>query len=329
MTDEDARLAIPPLDAARIARPLRGGRVFDFGGRTMGTTWSVRMVALDDSAIPELRSAVQAALDAVVAQMSQWEPSSDLSQFNRADAGTQHRLPQGFASVLTEAIAIADMTEGAFDPALGAASEAWGFGASAPSALPETALALRARPSIDFDPETRVLLQPGGLQLDFSAIAKGFGVDEAARVLGEADVTSCLVEVGGELRGTGLRPDLQPWWVAIEDPPGGLFLPLHIALPDGAVATSADYRRYHDLGEVRLGHTLDPRTGAPVRQGAESVSVIAPTAMRADALATALMVMGAGAPLFAAHHGIAARIILLEDNMLREYLSPALKAMLS
>lgn len=330
------RLAIPhdTRPDALVAHPQ--GRIHDMGGRTMGTTWSARLIMADSAGLPQLKAQAQAALDSVVAQMSQWEPDSDLSRFNRAPAGSWHRLPGGFATVMAQALAVARLTDGAFDPALGAASEAWGFGAGPVqtwSAVPPFSAA--ASPyegppwqAITFDAAQGRLRQSGHDRLDLCAIAKGFGVDELARVLSEAGIESFLVEAGGELRGHGLKPDRQPWWVEVENPPGAPFAPLRMALLDHALATSADHRRNHHVHGIRLGHTLDPRTRAPARHAAQAVSVLADTAMQADALATALMVMGKHALDFATDHAIAARIVLMQDDAWIEHLSPELQKMM-
>ena len=299
-----------------------------FGGQSMATTWSVRLVADSRLEIDRLRRDCQAALDRIVAQMSQWEPESHLSRFNRADAGEWLALPPEFAAVMAEALELARMTGGAFDPTVGAASEAWGFGASQVRLAPTgDALKMLATGQgwarLDFEPGPARLRQPGGIALDLCAIAKGYGVDRLAEVITAAGVSSYIVEVGGELRAQGLKPDFQPWWVDLEVTDSSEHAPLRIALSGFSVATSGHARRFHDVDGMRLGHTIDPASGAPLRNGTQSVTVLAETAMRADALATALMVMGDAAADFACHYGIAARIVA--DS---EILTPVLAAML-
>ena len=137
----------------------------------------------------------------------------------------------------------------------------------------------------------------------------------AARGIGH-----CLVEVGGECVGRGMRPDGDPWWVELEAPPELRVKPIRVALHQLAVATSGDY--------VRGRHTIDPRTGKRIANGVASVSVLHARAMEADAWATALTVLGReeGAAL-AVREGLAARIITRDGGMTREWLSPALVAM--
>jgi thiamine biosynthesis lipoprotein len=258
----------------------------------MGTGWSLRAV----SPPAGVAAGVQAALDRVVAQMSQWEPESDLSRFNRAPAGRWQMLPPEFVTVLKAALEVAEASGGAFDPAMGALSDLWGFGAApAPAGVPDQAsiaAAMAGKGAIELDALGLRARRTGQARLDFSGIAKGFGVDQAAEWLLAQGLRHVLVEVGGELRGAGLKPDGQPWWVDVECPPGMALPPLRAALHGLAIATSGDYRRWLDVGGRRYGHTLDPRSGRPAENGVRSVSVLHARCMLADAWATALAVLG-------------------------------------
>ena len=323
-----------PLLAQPPARPV-GGAVLALDGQTMGTTWSVRLVAPPTANADALATMAQRELDAVVAQMSPWEPLSDLSRYNRAAAGSWTALPPAFAEVLRCALQIAEQTDGAFDPTLGALVDLWGFGPRPFSgAPPELGDVARARDTTGWrrlvlDGDN--LFQPGGLRLDLNGIAKGFAVDQVAAVLDRAGARSYLVEVGGELRGTGAKPDGSPWWVELERPPtanddGPRTL---VALHGLSVATSGDYRRFFEHDGRRYAHTLDPATAAPVNHSTASVTVLHPDCMRADAYATALTVMAPDAALaFATAHDLAALILALGPAGLEERLSPALAAML-
>jgi thiamine biosynthesis lipoprotein len=225
--------------------------------------------------------------------------------------------------VLGAALEIAELTGGAFDPTLGAVTELWGFGASVwDGGLPAAQAAAQARLSTGFR-RLRLepggwLTQPGGLRLDLSGIAKGFGVDKAADALSALGVKAFLLEVGGELHGAGLRPDGHPWWLAIDPPRPGFEADIRIALPGWSAATSGDYRRGFEAGGRRISHTFDPATGEPAEgrggRRVASATVLDPSCMRADALATALTVMGADAGLaFADRRGVPA-LLILEDQ---------------
>ena len=130
--------------------------------------------------------------------------------------------------------------------------------------------------------------------LDLNGIAKGYGVDRLAGVLGAFGITSGLVGIDGEMRAMGLRPDNRPWTIAVEAPDPEQRAPHSVlSLQDAAVATSGDYRHWVEVQGRRLSHTMDPRRGAPLLTSPASVTVIAKTCAEADAWATALMVLGA------------------------------------
>lgn len=289
------------------------------GGQTMGTTWSAKLAVPSGMDLHALHDRLQGELDRVVAQMSTWEAASDLCRFNRAAAGTWQVLPHDFGQVMTCALRIARDSDGAFDPTIGALVQAWGFGAGggrpsvpAPADLAQAhtwpgwaQLVLREGP---FE-----LLQPGGLQLDLSAIAKGYAVDLLLQALRARGIDDALVEVGGELAGRGRKPDGTPWRVLVETGADEhSTLPPRVLVLDGlAVATSGDRWHRFEHDGVRYAHTFDPRTGQPVTQAAAAVTVVADTAMEADAWATALTVMGVDAGLeFAARQHLAARFVV-------------------
>jgi thiamine biosynthesis lipoprotein len=331
-------VSLPPrvLVPAAIAAtpPALGGRVHEFAGATMGTTWNVRLVAALTLRRAPVRQAIQDALDEVVAQMSTWDARSDLCRFNAASPGTRHALPESFHAVLACARDVAERSDGAFDPTAGALVDAWGFGPSPRRGVPDAATLARARADagwrrIALDPERRTLLQPGGLALDVSAIAKGFGVDQVARALDRSGFVDHLVEVGGELRGSGVKPDGQPWWVELEQPDDGTGERTLLALHGVSVATSGDYRRWFEHDGTRYSHTIDPRDGQPIRHGLAAVTVIHADCMRADAWSTALNVLGPDAGLALANRlGLAARLLVREGHGLVERRSAAFDALL-
>jgi len=229
-------------------------------------------------------------------------------------------------------------TGGAYDPCAGALVNLWGFGperrfdqdgflAPAPDAI---AAVLAAKHAVQFDAGARKLFQPGGVQLDLSSVAKGFAVDQLARCLRMQGVQHYLVEVGGELRGSGVKPDGQPWWVALEGVPDAQDAGATVAALHGlALATSGDYRRYFSYGAQRASHTLDPRSGYPIANDVASVTVLHPTCMAADALSTALTVLGEVDGLaFAEKRGLAARFLVRRPGALLEVTTTAYRALL-
>ncbi|WP_454887100.1 FAD:protein FMN transferase [Sphingomonas oryzagri] len=292
----------------------------------MGTGWRV-LYALDPGAMPiRLRERIEARLASIVAEMSQWAPGSVLSRFNRAPAGAAFVLPSDFATVLEAALDVARRTGGAFDPTHGRAAALLGYGATTTAGPPSDDELREARAragwaKLDYDLENRRLVQPGGLWLDFSGIAKGFAVDAVADLLAAEGLEDVLVEVGGELAGRGLKPDGQPWWVDLDVIDGVAGPSLRIGLHDIAVATSAHH--------VRGVHTLDPEDGRPVRHDVVTASVIHDRAMYADAWATALIVLGPSlAPVIAERERLAARMLVRSAGRLDESISPALARMI-
>jgi thiamine biosynthesis lipoprotein len=310
-------LVPPHIDATP---PALGAVEYTLQGRSMGTTWCVKLCGHRNAALDGLRAGIQQQLDAVVAQMSHWDASSDLGRFNRRAPGTWQTLPAEFFTVLACALAVARASGGACDPTAGALVNLWGFGpvprlAEAPpaDAAIDAARALGGWRDLPLDASLRRVQQPGGWQLDLSAVAKGFGVDQVARHLQARSIDSFLVEVGGELRGEGVKPDGQPWWVALEAPADDTAAlgETLIALHGASLATSGDYRRFFHHGGTRYSHTLDPRSGRPIAHGLASVSVLHREAMWADAWSTALNVLGPDDGLTLAEaQGLAAHFVV-------------------
>lgn len=342
---QTARVLVPQRIATRA--PALGAQVHALQGVTMGTSWSVRVAGPRGLALAPLAQAIQQELDLVVAQMSPWEPGSDISRFNRAPAGSWQALPDAFGEVLACALQVARDSDGAYDPAAGALVDAWGFGPrqrhDEPGFVPPDDAAVRAARAVSgwqrLETGPQGVRQPGGLRLDLSAIAKGHAVDRVVQRLAQQfGLDDVLVEVGGELRGEGVKPDGQPWWVALEPVPrwvdGGWQLdadppPARIALHGLSVATSGDHRRFFARDGRRYPHTIDPRTGRPIDHGVAVVTVLDASCMRADALSTALTVMGlqAGLP-WAAQRGIAALFVTRRsDGGLDEQVTPAFAAL--
>jgi len=332
------RRVLVPLSVSSSLPPA-GSVEHRAAGSTMGTTWSVRYLHTDPGPDAALQAALQARLDAVVAQMSHWEAQSALSRFNDAPASSWHSLPDDFFSVLTYALEVAHQTGGAYDPCAGALVNCWGFGARrrydeaqfyAPAdAQIKTLLQRRDRERVALDATARRAFQPGQTQLDLSSVAKGFAVDALALAFEARGMHHYLVEVGGELRGGGMKPDGQPWWVELEGVPGSDCAAVVVALHGLSVATSGDYRRHFQHLGQRASHTLDPRTGYPIDNGVASVTVLHQQCMAADALSTALTVLGPQDGMrFAEQEGLAARFLVRRDAGLEELCSTAFNELL-
>lgn len=276
-------------------------------GETMGTRWSAQFHAPIGIDARTIVDDLARAVGTVDAQMSTWRADSDLSRLNRAAPGGWVTLPAALSNVLLRAADIARDTDNAFHIGVGELVDAWGFGPRGDSATCPPADPTRCPPLdqvLEIDAGNRRARRLVEVAFDLGGIAKGFGVDELARVLDRHGVGSWLVGIDGELRARGAKPDATAWSIGIELPEFDRRSAMGvIELGDAAIATSGDYRHWRQVDGERIAHTMDPRTGAPLRNDVASVTVIAPDCTSADAYATALMVLGpeAGSAIADAH----------------------------
>lgn len=281
------------------SEPGASGMRITLNGPSMGTRWSASLDADARVDVTALRQDLAAAVQQVDAQMSPWKPDSDLMRLNRAPVDTWVDLPAELTAVLACALDIHRLSAGAFDPGVGALVDAWGFGAvrDAPDAVAIHNARQGRRPPthacLELDQAAGRARKHAPLQLDLCGIAKGYAVDRMAAVLQRHGVPHALAALDGELRALGCQASGAPWAVALEQPEAGRRT-VHgvIELMDLAVATSGDYRRYLQVGDARLAHSMDARRAAPVNNAVASVTVLARSCMQADAWATALLVAG-------------------------------------
>ncbi len=267
--------------------------------RSLMSTW-VRIVVYSDD--PQRASrAIQAAFEQMSnleRELSRFQPESDVSRINRAPAGTPVAVGEGTWRVLGAAETAWQRTGGVFDVAVGPLISLWSQAAERDQLPTEEELAY-ARAHVGFDkvrlrPRGRqVVLTEPGMSIDLGGVAKGYIVEQALEALAEGGITSALVDAGGDIRVLGLRGDGQPWVTAVRNPAtedGQPFASV-LAVTDVAVVTSGSYARYVEIAGRRYTHIIDPRTGWPETSVA-SATVIGPDATSADALATALAVLG-------------------------------------
>jgi thiamine biosynthesis lipoprotein len=261
--------------------PAAAGTV-GIGGPAFGSTW--RAALPDQTNSVAVRKLVAAVVNEINQAMSPYLEQSELSVFNRTETVDWQNCSTPLADVAGHALEISRLTEGAFDPTIGPLVNRFGFGPIHgervhPADLSVSANGLRKRVP--------------GLTLDLCGIAKGYALDRIIEALPAVGVETALVELGGEVRALGTHPDGRAWQVGIERPDGEPGVVQHVVAPGSlALATSGTGRQNFSLGEGGATHLIDPRSGRPVDAVPSSVSVLADTAMRADALATALMVMG-------------------------------------
>lgn len=307
--------------------------VATFGGPTMGTAWTAKLAgALEGGLAAKAESAVAAALAGVVERMSAHLAVSELGRFNRHASTEPFAVSRETLEVFALARAVSEETRGAFDVTIAPAVDAWGFGPAGRSALPDAQDLSRLAAAIDFrliaiDAKAGTLAKARpDVRADLSGIAKGYGVDLAARSLEALGSRDFMVEAGGEVRARGTNAEGRPWRIGIERPDREKREALLVVpLADLSMATSGDYRIFFEHEGRRYSHEIDPATREPARGDLASVSVACADCGRADALATALFVMGARRGYeWAADHGEAACFIVRgEGGRLEDRRTPA------
>lgn len=299
-------------------------------GATMGTTWSVVYGRVDGVEREALQVLIEAELEDINAGLSTYLSDSEITRLNELPGVATVQVSEQFATVLDAALAIGERTAGAYDVTVGPLVELWGFGSQDFSdrvpdadAVAEAAAQVGAS-RLSWDRTTRTLTRPAAMRIDLSSVAKGYAVDRVSDALAAMGISNSLVEIGGELRARGERPEGGLWQLAVESPePGmGRFIAA-IKVADGAVATSGDYRNYFEIDGVRYSHLVDPRTGYPVTHELVSVTVVSDNCMEADALATAFIVMGLEeARSLAEQQGIAAYFVWRDSDGLEVHYTP-------
>jgi thiamine biosynthesis lipoprotein len=267
-------------------------------GLTMGTSYHLTVsatAARDTSLLP----AIQDRLDALEDQMSTYRESSEISRFNRSRGAGPFPVSAEFAEVVRRSLEVSDLSSGALDITVAPLVRLWSADrARVPSATEvEEALQHTGRGKVELRSEGAVhslVKSDPSAEIDVSAVAPGYAVDEVARLLDSRGVGAYVAEIGGELRTRGARPDGAPWKIGIEAPtPDSRSVYTTVPLRDQAMATSGDYRKFFTAPDgTRYSHLIDPRTGRPVDHHLASVTVVAPDCTGADAWATALLVLG-------------------------------------
>ena len=292
-----------------------------FSGPTMGTSYSIRYYGGPES--EALQPQVNDLLAKINRQMSTYDPESEISRFNRSGEQDWFNVSRETADVVSLALGIAERTAGAFDPTVGPAVNLWGFGpdgrvVEAPSAEAIAAALTRiGYHNLEVRPEPPALRKKlPELYVDLSAVAKGYASDAVTELLESAGVVASMVEIGGEVRTRGTKPEGKPWQIGIEQPNDrDRRIREKLPMKNGALATSGDYRNFFSQDGVRYSHTIDPQTARPVRHSLATVSVWAETCAEADAVATALMVLGEDRGYdWCERHGVAAMFLVREAD---------------
>ena len=295
-----------------------------FAGPVMGTDFRITVVAEPGTDRQALSAQLQAQMEQVNQLMSHYLDDSEVSRFNRMGQDETIVLSEPVADVISQSLQISRQSDGYFDITVGALVNAWGFGPDGriekkPSDLELADLQRRSGFRKLVLEQGRLSKTEDGVTIDLSAIAKGYAVDQVAALLLGRGYPNFLIDIGGELRGSGRNADNQVWRVGIERPQTLGGIQQIVRLTDKAIATSGDYRNFLVLDGERFSHTIDPTTGRPVLHKLALVSVISDRASTADALATALMAMGEKKALALAEKEKIAAYLIIRNAGADEY----------
>lgn len=312
--------------------------VWTFSGPTMGTRYTVSVVGGTEENAERLKKLVEGSLVELNRQMSTYDPQSELSRFNASESDDWFSVSPETTSVTASALELAEATGGKFDPTIGPVANLWGFGPGKKRDKPPTDEEIAAaKESVGYallearlDPPALRKRKPS-VYVELSAIAAGHGADVLAEILQAEGVENFMIDVGGELRAQGLKPGGKAWRIGIERAdagrPGSSTRPLQqvIELRDKSLATSGDYRNFFEVDGQRYSHVIDPLTGRPVTHDLATVTVLAETSRDADALGTALLVLGPTEGYdWAVEHDVAALMVSrTPDDKLVERTTPA------
>ena len=262
-------------------------------GNTMGTSYSVKYL---DKEKRSFQPQIDSLLKLINESVSTYDPESEISRFNRHDT-IEFKLPF-FLPVLQKSYEVYENTYGAFDPTVMPLVNAWGFGpdkTDIPDSITvDSLLSLVGFSNVIFD-TTKVWKAKPDIQLDFSALAKGYGVDVVANYLITHGIRNLMVEIGGEVYCQGKNDQGKLWLIGIDNPSPSLpgeWLKAKVRIENRAVATSGNYRNFYTKDGKTYAHTISPFTGYPIQQEVLSASVFAENCIAADAYATAFMVLG-------------------------------------
>ena len=309
-------------------------QVHTLGGSTMGTTWQVQVSTLNPTALSATGEQIVATLQRLDSQVfSTYSVDSELSRLNSTPIGVALTVSRELQEVLLLARTINSQSFGTFDVTVGSLVNLWGFGPAPVQQVPSDDAIKEAMERLGasqyvIDVREGTVQRSADITLDLSAIAKGYAVDRVAELLQKAGYFHFLVEIGGEVRAQGWRAPLQSWNLAIEIPDAGE-VQQALALVDNlgepiALAGSGDYRNYFEQAGKRYSHEINPLTGRPIDHALAAVTVMAETAVEADAWATAMMVLGpVDGPLLAERRGLAVYFIIRADQGWESRYTPA------
>lgn len=280
------------LTACQLQQPKKKRKQVAFGGEAQGTTYTVKYIGEEVEDLPRQMDSLLKAIDV---SMSTYLESSTIVRLNEGDSAVVDEM---FVEVFELSQRMKEETEGAFDPTLAPVIEAWGFDYSQPqqmdSAKVDSLLAFCGFEQFELDGKL-LRKKTRGAKLNFNAVAQGYSVDLMADLLRAKNISDYYVELGGEVIVGGLNQDSVPWRIGIDKPQGRNLereLSAIVSLEDKAMVTSGNYRKFVEVEGEKYSHSIDPKSGFPVKHNLLSATIIADDAGVADAIATACMVMG-------------------------------------
>ena len=301
-----AKLTLLFLSVTILVGCTRRPPQVELTGGTMGTSYTVKIVprAGEELDLAGIKAGIDSVLKKINAQMSVYDPRSEISRFNGQDSTEPIEISPEFLHVVKRSLHWSEKTSGAFDITVLPLLDLWGFGPGHPfpprlDSMPSQEAVAKSLSDVGYrnlrTSDGRIAKSRPGLKIDLGGIAKGYGVDAVYEYLAAKGLNDLMVDIGGEVRARGRNPSGAPWRLGIAKPVPGMppspATEWVITLDDQAVATSGDYQDYFEMNGQIYSHEMDPRTGHPARNGIASATVTAPLCMDADALATALMVL--------------------------------------
>ncbi len=304
-------------------------------GLTMGTTYTIKL-NIPETKIdrPVISTEINHRLDKINSQMSTYMETSALSLFNQSNTQDWEEIPPDLYTVIEESLRINKLSYHAFDVTIGPVVNLWGFGPKARSDIVPEESAIRAALDKVGSEYIHLRKEPyaikkdkPNLTIDLSAIAKGYAVDVIADYLDDLGINNYMVEIGGEIKTKGINSGNKIWHIGIEKPlDDQRSVQMVITLNNIGMATSGDYRNYFEENGIRYSHTIDPSTGKPITHKLASVTVLHPSAMTADAMATALLVLGPNRGFeLALKENLAALFIVHDKDNFTEIITPEFK----
>ncbi len=303
--------------------------VHTISGETMGTTYSVKFTSQSPVNLIAIENDINSLLRTVNQQMSTFVPNSELTLFNKSTSTDWIDVSDDLAFVMNTALKISQFTNGKFDITIGPLVNLWGFGPdNKPHIVPSNRDIKKLRAFVGYK-NVDVRLNPPSIKkrhpdvyCDLSAIAKGFGVDKISEYLSTKKLNNHLVEIGGELRASGNKFN-ENWKVGISVPTQSRTIQEAISLNNKSMATSGDYWNYFEEDGIRYSHTINPISGKPITHKLASVTIIAESCMKADAIATAIDVMGPELGLkFAKENELNVYFIVKGENDFETFFTP-------